>query len=114
MPNGELINNGNNGGATGAPKKPNIIVRAWKKGREVLIKVESKPIGKAAVRIAEGLGILGIGYGGYKLGFNRGAKSVVPTIVVTGNEVEEEPPVDEEPEDLETVEEIPVIEETEV
>lgn len=114
MSNGELINTGNNGGTTGAPKKPNIIVRARKWGREVLIKVESKPIGKVAVRAVKGLGVLGIGYVGYKFGFNRGAKHVTPAFVVTGNEVEEEAPVDEEPEVLEAEEEIPVIEETEV
>lgn len=113
---GKNNNNGQNGTKGQNPdKKPNLIVRAWRCGKRIVLKFSNDhPI---ATKVTKGLVGLGtVGYGGYKMykrGFKDGANSVVPTTVYIQSGCNDDDPQDEE-DNLEEETEEPVEETTEV
>lgn len=97
-------------GTNNATKKPNFVVTTIRKVRKAAAKLsQDHPI---LYKAGKALSLVGSGYGIYKLGFKKGAKSVVPTTVYIQSGVEEDEPEDiEEETAVEETNEEPAVDE---
>lgn len=104
-------NNGQSGKNQETPRKKNLIVRVFKAVKNKALDLQEKhPTVCKVAKTVTGVGAL---IGVYKFGFNKGAKSVVPTTVYIQSGCDEEPETQEEEETTEEeMTEEPAIEET--
>ena len=80
--------NGTNSANNQTAKKPNFLVTTARKVKKTAEKLKKDhPILYKAGKL---LSIAGAGYGTYKFGFRKGAKSVVPTTVYIQSGVDED------------------------